>query len=264
MVGRVLLLSAAVVVAGLGALLVYFYAQQADERAIAELEPVTVLVANRQVPAGTSVAEAESGGSFEQIDRPAAAVPDGALADTSQNADDVLLTDLYPGEVVLGQKLGDPGGQEGLGLQIPEGLIAASFTFGDPNRVADFIAPGSDVAVFLTTRTDTGAQATDPVTGGVTDTGAAETTRLLLPEVPVIAVGTTTTGTQTQTTPDGRQQTTEVNGALLTLGLSQEQLERLVLAQSLGELYLGLLTDTSVITPGTGVTLDSLFQEGAP
>ncbi len=77
-------------------------------------------------------------------------------------------------------------------------------------------------------------------------------------------MGTTTTGTQTQTTPDGRQQTTEVNGALLTLGLNQDQLERLVLAQSLGELYLGLLTDTSVITPGAGVTLDGLFQEGAP
>lgn len=262
MVGRVLLLIAAVVVAGLGALLVYQYAQRADERAIAALEPVTVLVANRQVPAGTSVADAELGGSLQQIDRPAAAVPDGALADTDQNSDDVLLTDLYPGEVLLGQKLGEPGGQKD--LQIPEGLIAASFTFGDPNRVADFIAPGSDVAVFLTTRTGDGAQGTDPVTGEVTGTGAAETTRLLLPEVPVIAVGTTTTGTQTQTTPDGRQQTTEVNGALLTLGLNQDQLERLVLAQSLGELYLGLLTDTSVITPGAGVTLDGLFQEGAP
>jgi hypothetical protein len=37
----------------------------------------------------------------------------------------------------------------------------------------------------------------------------------------------------------------------------------MVLAQSLGELYLGLLSNTSVIEQGRGVTADDLF-EAAP
>ena len=67
MVGRVILLIAAFVVAGLGALLVFLYAQQADERAAAQFDSVDVLVATQEVAAGTTVAAALEAGSFELV-----------------------------------------------------------------------------------------------------------------------------------------------------------------------------------------------------
>ncbi len=63
-------------------------------------------------------------------------------------------------------------------LSVPDGLLAISVQLGDPERVAGFVAPGSDVTIFAT------------VSGG-TD-GASEFTQVLLPEVQVIGVGTTT------------------------------------------------------------------------
>lgn len=261
MVGRVILLIVAFLVAGLGALLVFLYAQQAEERAIAELEPTPVLVLNNDVAAGTSVAAAQEAGAFVLLDRPAAAVPEGALADVAENLDDVILANLYTGETLLADRLGDPADLER--LPIPDGRIAVSFTFGDPNRVADFVSPGSGVAVFLTT-TPTESEVTDPATGETTLESGTETTRLLLPDVQIIAIGGTTTQTITTTGADGRQQTTETNLSLLTLALTQQQAEQLILAQTLGELYLGLLTDTSVIEPGPGTNADNLFDVAAP
>ena len=258
MVGRVILLIAAFVVAGLGALLVYLYATQSDARAIAELKPTPVLVLASDVAAGTSVAAAQEAGAFVLQDRPAAAVPGGALADITDNADDVVLADLYIGEALLASRIGNPADLER--LPIPDGQIAASFTFGDPNRVADFVSPGSNVAIFLTGNiAETGES--DPETGqAVGNVPTGTTTRLLLPEVQIIAVGGTTTQTITTTDATGQQQTTETNLSLLTLALTQQQAEQVILAQTLGELYLGLLTDTSVIEPGEGVAAENLFE----
>jgi pilus assembly protein CpaB len=261
MVGRVILLIAAFVVAGLGALLVFLYAQQADERAAAQFEPVDVLVATREVPAGTAVAAALEAGSFDLVSRPAVTLPDGAVSDPAGTEGQVVLSTLYRNEVLSSSKIGDPGAVER--LPIPDGHIAASFTLGDPNRVADFVAPGSKVAVFLTT-TVAETNTIDPGTGEPTTASVGQTTRLLLSEVDIIAVGGTTTQSVTTTGPDGLQQTTETNLSLLTLALTQRETEQMVLAQSLGELYLGLLSDTSVIEQGRGVTADDLFEAVSP
>ena len=259
MVGRVILLIAALVVAALGALLVFLYAQQADARAAKQYKSTDVLVATQDIPAGTTVAAAAEAGLFELVSRPQLALPDGALSDTAGLESEVVLSTLFRNEVLSDGKVGDPADLEQ--LPIPDGQIAASFTLGDPNRVADFVAPGSKVAVFLTTTAEE-SQEIDPVTGETVVTAGGQTTRLLLPEVQIIAIGGTTTQSVTTTGPDGEQQTTETNLSLLTLALTQRQTEQMVLAQSLGVLYLGLLTDTSVIEPGTGTNADNLFQAG--
>lgn len=261
MVGRVLLIIAAFVVAALGVLLVFLYAQGADERALAELEPTPVLVLTQPVPAGTSVSAAVEAGAFELVDRPTNAVPQGALSDTADVLESVTLLDLYPGEVLLQQKLGDPADRDL--LTIPEGLIATSYVLDAPNRVADFIAAGSQIAVFVTVE-EGGEEQTDETTGETTTGAGEQATRLLLPEVEVLAVGTAATVTQTRTQPDGAEETVEVDRALITLGVTQQQAEQLILGQTLGSLYFGLLSDSSEIQPGQGVTVDNLFEVTAP
>lgn len=260
MIGRVLLLLAAFVVAGVGVLLVFLYARQADTRALADLEPTPVVVVVQPVAAGTTVADALRTGAFDVLERPQAALPASALITLDANLDDVVLADLVVGEMLVAERLGDEASLEA--LVIPEGTIATSFTFGDPNRVAGFVAPGSTVAVFIT-RTPDAAETLDPTTGEPPPTAGRATTRLLLPEAQVIAVGSSTTVTETVTVPGGAQQTTEENRALLTLALTQEQAQQLILGQTLGELYLGLLDDSSVIELGPGTDVSSLFEREA-
>lgn len=254
MIGRTLLLIAAFAVAAVGALLVWLYSQGADDRAVEQFDPRGVLVITQPVAAGTSVADALQAGAFESQQVPGAAVPSGALDSTDGLEDSFILVDLYEGEVLLRERLGGATEQAGQ-LAVSPGNLAASFTFGDPNRVATFLSPGREVAVFLTR---TAAATVD--SSGQVDTGTATRTQVLLPEVLVLAVGTATTTTQTATGTDGQQQTTEVNQALLTLDLTQRQLEQLVLAQSIGELYLGLRSDGADVVPDEGVSSDTLFQ----
>ena len=58
-------LIAAVVVAALGAALVFLYVQGVDDRAQADAQPVQVLTAVAQIEAGESVKDAQAAGKFE-------------------------------------------------------------------------------------------------------------------------------------------------------------------------------------------------------
>ena len=220
-----------------------------------------MLVLTQPVLAGTPLSEAVEAGAFELVDRPADAVPAGALADTADVLESVTLLDLYPGEVLLSQKLGDPADRNL--ITIPDGMIATSYVLDAPNRVADFIAPGAQIAVFVTVE-EGGEEQVDAATGETTSVDATQSTRLLLPEVEVLAVGTAATVTQTRTDPDGAEETIEVDRALITLGVTQQQAEQLILGQTLGSLYLGLLSDTSQIQPGGETTVNNLFEVAAP
>lgn len=238
MAGRVALLVAAVVVAGIGAVLVLLYADQADERARADLDPRSVLVAQQLVVAGATVGQAMEANALQLEAVPGDAVVPDALGSIDDVRDQVLTTDLYPGEQLIRAKLGSTADIDPLG--IPEGRIAVSFLFEDPERVANFLSPGSEVVVFLTRPTPQGP-----------------TTRLLLDRVQVLGTG------GTPTSPAAVQPSSEVNQALLTLSLDQQQAERLILGQTVGELYLGLRTDASQVGPDPGVSDGNLF-EGAP
>jgi pilus assembly protein CpaB len=84
---------------------------------------------------------------------------------------------------------------------------------------------------------------------------------MLLPRARVIAAGPTTLVSQTRTDANtGDSNTEQIPKAVLTLALNQREAERLVFAQSRGQLYFGLLTKTSKTESSTPVTLDSLFD----
>lgn len=238
---RLALLIAAVLVAALGTSLVYLYVNKADDRAIADQKPVTVLVAKSSIAAGTRVSDAASAGAFQSKELPQSAVPPGALSSIDPIKDQVALTTIFPGQQLLAGMFGATAAATG-SIAIPPGQIAASFSFGDPQRVAGFVQPGSTIAVFVTS-----------ALGGTT-----QSTRILLPKVTVIAVGPSTI-----TPPaDASQANPEaLPRALLTLALTQRQAEKLIFATTGGggSLYLGLLNDKSQITPNTGVNAKNVF-----
>ena len=94
---RTVLLIAAIVVAALGAALVWMYADRADERAQADAAPVEVLVATVDIGAGTSGAAISEAASAELRTLPAASVPPGALSDLTPVTDLVTLGPVFAG-----------------------------------------------------------------------------------------------------------------------------------------------------------------------
>jgi pilus assembly protein CpaB len=242
---RTILLVAAILVAALGTVLVWMYANRAEDAALAGQQPVEVLVATSDIPAGTTGAEIAQSGLSELRQLPAASVPPGALSDLTPVASQRITATVFTGQVLIGSMFGSqvqPGG----GLSLPRGTMAVSVSLGDPQRVAGFVSPGSQVAVFLTAQN----------VGG--ENGAQ--TVLLLPRVPVVAVGpqTVSSGTSSGGQANNAEQ---IPSAILTLALTQVQAQRLIQAQATGQLYLGLLDDDSTVSSSArGTTNNNLLD----
>lgn len=248
MTRRTVLLFLALLVAALGTAAVFVYVNGINKRAIANQQPVRVLVAKQFIPLGTPVSSASASGAFFLRSYPKDLVPVGSIANTAGIASDVAITAIYPGQQIVTAEFGPPGAASA--LPIPGHSLAISVQFNDPNRVAGFVQPGSYVAVFDTVSgtSGTGAAAAQPVT------------RLLLPRAEVIAVGPDTLTPITTTNPrTGQVNTQQISQTILTLALSQQEAERVIFAQQGGSLYLGLLTSSSQVAPDTGINNSNLF-----
>jgi pilus assembly protein CpaB len=238
---RLGLMVAALVVALFGTSAVYAYVNRVEAKTVNANAPVDVIVAAAQIPAGTTGAVVGQSGLAVVQSVPQRNVPPGALTNLGSVDKKQLAADVYPGEVLLAAKFTDANQARTGALAIPNDKLAVSVQLDDPQRVAGFVVPGSQVAVFYTPNDNE---------------GTAAQTGVILPRSLVIAVGPSTlqangaTGAGAQPAPT----------AILTLALSQSQAEKLVLAQQTGSLYLGLLSDQSDVKVGAGVTADKLYH----
>lgn len=252
---RTVLLIAALVVAALGTALVFMYANRADERAQAGAEQVQVLVATSDIAAGTTGAAVGESGNVELRTLPAASVPPGALSDLTPVTDQITISSVFTGQVLLQAMFGSQQEASG-GLTLPEGKVAVAIALGDPQRVAGFVNPGSEVAIFRT--------ATPPTEAGADAQAAAPKaeTNVLLDRVQVIAVGPTTISSTTTT--DGQTTNTEaIPTAILTLALDQEQAQKVILSTTDGAMYFALLDENSKVDPNLpATTADDLRVQG--
>jgi pilus assembly protein CpaB len=250
---RTILLIAALVVAALGTALVFMYANRADERAQAGAAQVEVLVATSEIATGTTGAAVAESGNVELRTLPAASVPPGALSDLAPVADLITISTIFPGQVLIQPMFGTQQQAAG-GLTLPEGKVAVAITLGDPQRVAGFVNPGSEVAIFRT--------GVPPVTAGeeaADATAPTAETNVLLDRVQVIAVGPTTISSTTTT--DGQTTNTEaIPTAILTLALDQEQAQKVILSTTDGAMYFALLDENSEIDPNLPATTSADLQ----
>ena len=240
---RTILLVVAALVAVLGSGLVFVYVKGADARAMQGQAPVQVLKAVAQIEPGETLGQAQAAGKLELQPVPSEQVLDGALSTVGELGGDIALARVYPNEQITGAKFGSAGDEDV--LTMPEGMIAISVTLSDTGRVAGFVTPGTEVALF--------------VNGTVGEEGE-EVARLLLPSVEVVAVAQTTVTTATTTTGEGTQTTEELPKTLFTLAVSQADAERVLFASTHGDLSVGLGSQTSKVEPGPGVTEANLFE----
>jgi pilus assembly protein CpaB len=236
---RTVILIVALVIALVGAAMVYLYVRGADERAQAEQEPVEVLKAVAQIEPGESLSQAQAAGKIELQPVPREQLLEGVMDSVGESGSLVALSRVFPNEQITTSKFGAPGEQDQLTLE--DGQFAISMTLSDTGRVAGFVNPGSEVAIFVTE--------------------AALGARVLLPKVKVIAVGQTTVTTSTTTTEEGAQTTEQLPRTLITVGVNQKEAQKIMAATAAGlELNFGLLNDKSKVKSGQGVSQATLFR----
>lgn len=241
---RRILLVVAVLVAALGSALVFLYTKGADTRAEKKFDTVEVLEATATIDPGEKFEDAQAAGKLALKAVSKDALLDGYQTTTDSLGGTVSLGTIYPGEQIISAKWGVSAAVQS-SLQIPDGMMASSVNLTDPGRVAGFVNPGSEVAVFLS--------GTDQQTG-------QPFTRLLLDRVTVLGVGSTTPVSTTTTDQSGASTTEQLPRTLITLALNQQQVEKVTYGASNGELSFALLTDKSTVQADTGVDATSLFK----
>ncbi|MGW1341299.1 Flp pilus assembly protein CpaB [Kribbella sp. NPDC002412] len=252
---RVLTIVMAVALAVLGTLAVLVYVNNADARAVAGQQAVTVLVADKAIPSGTKVSDAKS--SLRKETLPASSVSTEAVAElTAAQEALVTSTDLLPGEVILKSMLVDTAQAPG-GLVIPDGKVAVTITLCTPELVAGNVRVGSEVAVFGTVVTGssgevsaqpncTGPHKQQVGKGGVGKTG------VVVPKVRVIAMGPAASTQQDDSKNSSvsqRSAAAQTDQTLVTFAVSQDDAERLILLTQTALPYLALLGPSAKVTP---------------
>ena len=138
----------AVVLAIVGAVIVVTYAQGADQRAVANLEPVGVLVVNKAVPAGSSVETLKASVALQQL--PGTAVAKTALDTLDESTGKVTSADLVPGEQLVAERLVSPEELKTSGsVPVPAGLQEVAFQLEPQRVVGGRLAPGDYVGIFI-------------------------------------------------------------------------------------------------------------------
>ena len=253
MARRSVLLLVAALIALAGTAMIVLYVQGIDARATKDQELVEVLVAASTIETGESVADAQEAGKIEKSEVRRADLVDGSLSSTSSIADLVAIGTVYPGEQLIAKKFGSLGDTQS--LVIPDGKMAVSVELTDFERVAGFVNPGNEVAVFATPQ-DLVALLPDDK-----EQKLGDYTRIVLTRVPVLGVGTTSVTSRTTKTEDGDQVAEEVARTILTLAVTQDEAEKLIQADRNSDVTFALLTDESKVADNPGIRPGDLFPE---
>ncbi|MHC6221948.1 Flp pilus assembly protein CpaB [Arthrobacter sp. MMS24-S77] len=176
MKSRLLAGSAAALLAVVGVILVFSYAQGADQRAVQNLAPVDVLLVKTAIPAGTPVESMKDSLVTQQL--PESAVPKSALHTLGESTGKVAAVDLVPGETLVAERLVAPDALKTPGdVKVPAGLQEVSFQLEPQRVVGGRLVPGDHVGIFISMST-----------GGIEAKPDKETTELTIHKILVTAV----------------------------------------------------------------------------
>ena len=174
-----------------------------------------VVVAKTEIPLGEKITAEHL--SFAQI--PNGSVPEGSFRKMDDVVGRVAITPIGVRETITNMKLAPAGTGGGLSAVIPEGYRAMTVKVDDIVGVSGFIMPGSfvDVVAIVT-----------PVAQGAATSGPIS--KIVLQNIKVLASGAKIDS------PEDQRQPTEVKA--VTLQVTPEQVEKLVLATAEGRLQL--------------------------
>jgi pilus assembly protein CpaB len=159
---RLLAACAAILLLVVGSFVLLAYVRGADERALAGVQTVEVLVVDELIPEGTP------GDELEQLVRtevvPAKVALGGRVTDLADLADRVTSVDLQPGEQLLAARFVAPDDLQAAGtVAVPEGLQELSVLLEPQRIIGSRIAAGDTVGVYLSQQLPSGTKQTHGV-----------------------------------------------------------------------------------------------------
>lgn len=216
----------------------YHYIQKQSEAMQAPEIPLqNVVVARSNLAMGTALKETD----LIVIDWPEEMTPKGCYSSIPEISGRVLKTEVYEGEVILKSKLAPEGSKGGFACIIPTGMRALTVTVNTASGVGGFILPGTHVDVLVTVPSLINKE--------------ESTTKIILEDIQVLAIDQ----------DFERKDDDPVLVQSVTLLVTPNQAEKLVLASTEGKLQLSLRNDADhVNTATTGVKLSELISKPEP
>lgn len=151
MIRRIIAAVAALILAAVGVLLVINYANRADERALADLETVDVLVALQPIAEGTRADQL--GERVEVQPVPSKFLVDGTVDDIGDLDDKILTTSLVAGEQLTASRFATAEEiRARADFELPEeaqDMHQVTIPLESPRALGGNIAPGDTVGVFI-------------------------------------------------------------------------------------------------------------------
>jgi pilus assembly protein CpaB len=274
---RILILLAALLLAGISGTAVLSYARSADRRALSGNQGIWVLVAKQRIPADTLGSAIREQALTERILVPAKTVPDGAITVWDPAFDTLrLATPLERTQLLMRtffQPVVKASPSPTRRIKVPKGRLAVSVALNAAPQVGGDVEPGDKVTVFASCMFD--------IIGGPMDGKQDRRTRVLLPTVTVITIGEAPSpATPTPSTPsaapaasgaspspsptskyDTAPSTTEtLQRYIATLSVDAEDAPKLVHATQQCWLYLALLGPKATASAGDWVDSQELFE----
>jgi len=238
---RTIIAGAAILLAVLAGLLVYFYASAADTRAADEVSLVEAYVAAAEIPKGTTGDQALQEGLITPARVLRGSVPPSAVLDSGDLDGKVAAATIDSGQFITTSSFVAPaeGGGGTLASSIAEpDLVAVTVSVDAERGVANQIAPGDRVDIAV-----------------VSEIGA----EYILSDVKVLAVGQETSATATG--PEGEASLTASSTGLITFELTSADALRVVAANRSGSLYL-TLRSIAASGSGAGPAVPAVGQQG--
>lgn len=267
---------AAALMAVIGTVVIVFFVQGAEERALEGEELVTVLTAEERIPAGTPAGQIEELVVEEQI--PVKIAPEGVISDLVQVSGLVTTTDVFAGETLLAGRFVEPeqfSARRG-SVEVPEGLLEVTVALSQEQFIGGVPVPGDHVAVvvngeradFIPFNQDALNQPVDPAAPDAgQDAAELRYTKIILQQ----ALVTNVQGNPLPEAPPVQSATDRVapaSGSLLvTLAMDGPDVERLLYvrnSQSLNaNLHLALHSGDALV-PSEGISVENVVDPGAP
>lgn len=259
---RILAVLVAILLAVGGAALIIMYAQNADKRAIAEAQPTKVYLAQKLIPSGTTLKDAERTELFVETSVAAKAVPVGALETVDSTNNSLLaLSDIQPGEILIDSRFGTtPVGAKA--IEVPSGMVAVSVELSDPARVGKFVTPGSHIAIYSSYKIK--VLGDDDKSKQINDNDVKGTS-VLLGDVQVIGMGETALSAPKTNTATSEGDAAEATPSfLVTVAVKPTDATRLVHGINEYKLYAALRGSDVKIDPRSQVNDMTIFDSVLP
>ena len=229
---------AALLLAVVGAVLLFVYVQGAAARAQEGLEPVTVLVVTERVPLGTKISDLAGKVKTEAL--PKSAVPEGALVTLDGQDGKVTSAGLEPGEQLLAARLVDPRDLMPGTVPVPEGLEEVTLLLSPERILGGRLEAGDKVTIF---------------------SSLAESTGLLFHDVLITAVQKAPSQTKNGSGSGSSEPAVEMptGSAFITFARTDAEASKLIYSAEFGTLWLAKQTDTTAKTDPPVTTFGGLY-----